>query len=215
METYDSDLSKIEEVVELNGKALLEVGCGDGRLTALLADKAETITAIDPDEPSIEAARRNIGGVNFLIGSGDRLDFADESFDIVLFSYSLHHQDCVKALAEAKRVARKDGQILIIEPTPDGEYTLLVSVFEKDEIARLQRTLQYVFASTFDILHKDTYCVNHIYPDETAMYNYFANKFMTERDDRAVDKMQEIIRDKRNDRPIVIQDMVNILLLSS
>ena len=179
----------------------------------MLANRAETITAIDPDEKSVEAARRNISGVKFLVGSGERLSFANESFDIVLFSYSLHHQDCVKALAEAKRVVRQDGQILIIEPTPDGEYTLLVSIFEKDEILRLQQTLEYVSSSTFNILQKDTYCVNHTYQDESAMYNYFMNKFVTERDDRAVDKMREIIGNKRNDRPVVIQDMVNILLL--
>ena len=33
---------------------------------------------------SIETARRNINGVNFLVGSGEKLDFADETFDIVL-----------------------------------------------------------------------------------------------------------------------------------
>ena len=45
MKSYSSDLPKIEEFIELNGKTLLEIGCGDGRLTALLADKADAITA--------------------------------------------------------------------------------------------------------------------------------------------------------------------------
>lgn len=213
MKTYHSDLPKIEEFVQLNGKTLLEVGCGDGRLTALLASKVEAITAIDPDDNSIEAARKNVNGVTFLVGSGEKLDFVNESFDIVLFSYSLHHQDCVKALAEAKRVLRQDGHILIIEPTSDGEFTLLVSIFEKDEILRLQQTLDYVSSGAFNILRKETYGVDYPYADRSALYNHFMNKFMTVKDDHAVEKMEVVLGNKNNGEPIIIKDIVNIFLL--
>jgi len=213
MESYSSDLPKIEEFIELDGKTLLEIGCGDGRLTAQLAGKAAAITAIDPDEVSMEAAGRRIIGVNFLIGSGEKLEFADEAFDIVLFSYSLHHQDWVKALAEARRVIRHDGQILVIEPAHYGEFTLLVSIFEKDEIPMLQKSLDYINCGAFNILRKDTYCVDQAFADETELYNYFMTKYMTEADDLAVEKMQAIIGPKKKDRPIVIQDVVNIFLL--
>ena len=213
MKTYNSDLPKIEEFVELNGKTLLEVGCGDGRLTALLANKVEGITGIDPDDNSIEAARKNISGVNFLVGSGEKMDLANESFDIVLFSYSLHHQDGVKAMAEAKRVLRPDGHILIIEPTPDGEFTLLVSIFEKDEISRLQQTYEYVSSGAFTIIGKETYGVDYPYADKIALYNHFMNKFMTAKDDRAVEKMEAILGNKKTKKPIIIKDLVNIFLL--
>ena len=213
MKSYNSDLPNIEEFVQLNGKTLLEVGCGDGRLTALIANKVESITGIDPDENSIETARKNINGVNFLVGSGEKLDFANESFDIVLFSYSLHHQDCVKALAEAKRVVRQDGHILILEPTSDGEFTLLVFIFEKDEIPRLQQTFDDVSSGAFNILRKETYGVDYPYADQSALYNDFMNKFMTTKDDRAVEKMEAILGNKKTEKPIIIKDMVNIFLL--
>ena len=213
MKTHNSDLLKIEEFVQLNGKTLLEVGCGDGRLTALLANKVEAITAIDPDANGIEVARKNINGVNFLTGSGEKLDFANELFDIVLFSFSLHHQDCVKAMAEAKRVLRQDGHILIIEPTPDGEFTLLVTIFEKDEISRLQQTYEYVSSGAFTILRKETYCVDYPYADKIALYNHFMNKFMTAKDDSAVEKMEAILGNKKTEKPIIIKDLVNIFLL--
>jgi SAM-dependent methyltransferase len=141
------------------------------------------------------------------------LDFANESFDIVLFSYSLHHQDCVKALAEAKRVLRQDGHILIIEPTSDGEFTLLVSIFEKDEILRLQQTLDYVSSGAFNILRKETYGVDYPYADRSALYNHFMNKFMTAKDDHAVEKMEAILGNQKNGEPIIIKDIVNIFLL--
>ena len=215
MKTHNFDLPKIEEFIQLNGKVLLEVGCGKGHLTVLLSDKAAAISAIDPSGSSIEAARKQVNRVNFQVGSGEKLEFADGSFDIVLFSYSLHHQDCIKALAEAKRVVRQDGRILIIEPTYDGEFTLLVSVFEKDEPLRLQRTLACINSDTFNILRQDSYCVNHPYADEKALYDYFMTNFMTEPDDRAVEKMDAILRSKKNDRPIIIRDMVNIFLIGN
>jgi len=214
MKTIDPDLTKIEEFVQLNGKTLLDIGCGDGRLTALLAGKPEAITAIDPDESRIETARRNISGVNFLVGSGEELDFARETFDIVLFSYSLHHQNCTKALAEARRVVRQTGHILIIEPDHDGEYSRLVSIFEKDETQLLRRTLEYITSGSVNILRRDTYCVDHPFADDKVLYAYFLEKYMTEKDDSAVEKMQAVIGNKKSNRPLIVQDMVNIFLIA-
>jgi ubiquinone/menaquinone biosynthesis C-methylase UbiE len=213
METYNSDLPKIEEFVQLDGKSLLEVGCGDGRLTALMAGNAGTIAAIDPDENSICAARKNVGGVNFAVGSGEKLEFAAESFDIVLFSYSLHHQDCTKALPEAQRVAGQNGQILIIEPTFDGEFSRLVSIFEPQEAQLLLRTLNYISSGLFNILRRDRYAVDYPFADENELYDYFITKFATNKEDQAVGKMQEIIENKKTNRPIIIQDVVNMLLI--
>ena len=213
MKTIDPDLTKIEEFVQLNGKTLLDIGCGDGRLTALLAGKPEAITAIDPDESRIETARRNISGVNFLVGSGEELDFAKETFDIVLFSYSLHHQNCTKALAEAGRVVRQTGHILIIEPDHDGEYSRLVSIFEKDETQLLRRTLEYITSGSVNILRRDTYCVDHPFEDEKKLYDYFMKNYMTEKDDSAVEKMQAVIGNKKSNRSLIVKDMVNIFLI--
>ena len=42
----------------------------------------------------------------------------------------------------------------------------------------------------------------------------FMTKFMTGNDDRAVEKMQAIIGNKKTNRPIIIQDMVNIFLVA-
>ena len=141
MQSYSSDLPKIEEFVDLSGREMLEIGCGDGRLSSLLADKVKHLTAIDPDQAMINQACKEISAVDFRVGYGEKLDFNDRSYDIVLFSYSLHHQDCVQALDEAKRVVRDNGSILIIEPSAEGEYTHLVSIFQEDEINRLNTTL--------------------------------------------------------------------------
>jgi SAM-dependent methyltransferase len=215
MRSYNSDLPKIQEFVQLGNKSLLEVGCGDGRLTSLLADKTQKITAVDPDTSSIESARTNIPGVDFQVGTGENLDFADNSFDIVLFSYSLHHQDCTKAQPEAQRVVRHNGQILILEPIHDSEFTRLVSIFEPQEPQLLLTTLDYILSGRFNIQRRETYGIDYPFADDHELYQYFIAKFSTAVDDRAVEKMQTVIGNKVDNRPIIIQDKVNIFLIAN
>jgi SAM-dependent methyltransferase len=214
MEIHSTDLPKIEEFVQLSGKTLLEVGCGDGRITALLTGKAAAITAIDPDAASIDKARKDVSDAIFGIGSGEKLEFAADAFDVVLFSYSLHHQDCAKALREAERVVRPTGNILIIEPTYDGEFTRLVALFDGDEVSRIQRTFAYISSGRFNILRRDSYCIDHVFSDEHELYQHFRTTYMTDKDDHALEKIQAIIGIKMAKRPICIRDEVNIVLIA-
>jgi len=212
MQSYSTDLLKIEEFVELSGRQMLEIGCGDGRLSSLLADKVKRLTAIDPDQGMINQACQEISGVDFRVGDGEKLEFNDRSFDIVLFSYSLHHQDCVKALAEANRVVRDNGSILIIEPSTESEYTRLVSIFQEDEIHRLSTTLSYIKSGNFDISREKVYFVNYQFKDDQELCGHFMDYSINENHTAAMEKMKAILGHKKSARPIVIKDMVNIIL---
>ena len=212
MQSYSSDLPKIEEFVELSGREMLEIGCGDGRLSSQLANKVKNLTAIDPDQAMINLACQEISGVDFRVGCGEKLEFNDKSYDIVLFSYSLHHQDCVKALDEAKRVLRDNGIILIIEPSTEGEYTQFVSIFQEDEINRLSTTLSYIKSGNFDISREDVYFVSYQFKDDNELYGHFMDYSINENDAAAMEKMKAILGPKKNARPIVIRDKVNIIL---
>jgi len=191
---------------------MLEIGCGDGRLSSLLANKLKSITAIDPDKAMINLACKEISGVDFRVGYGERLEFNDKSYDIVLFSYSLHHQDCVKALDEAKRVLRDSGIILIIEPSTDGEYTQIVSIFEEDEIDRLNTTLSFIKSGDVEISREEVYFVNYPFEDDQELYQHFMGRYMIENDADAVEKINAILGNKMSVRPIVVKDKVNIIL---
>jgi 2-polyprenyl-3-methyl-5-hydroxy-6-metoxy-1,4-benzoquinol methylase len=60
MERRDEDgveAAAIAELVPLEGKRVLEVGCGKGRLTALAAARASRVCAFDPSEENVAAAR--------------------------------------------------------------------------------------------------------------------------------------------------------------
>ena len=213
MQSYSSDLPKIEEFVELSGREMLEIGCGNGRLSSLLANKVKSLTAIDPDKGMINLACREISGVDFRVGSGEKLEFNDSSYDIALFSYSLHHQDCVKALDEAKRVLRDNGSILIIEPSTEGEYTQFVSIFQEDEINRLRTTLAYIKSGNFDISREEVYFLDYHFKDDNELYYHFMDSYMGQNDAEAIEKMKATLGSKKSARPIVIKDKVNIILL--
>ena len=101
--------------------AVLDIGCGRGKYTFTIAQKAKSSVGIDPDEKSVRFARRNYKchNISFQVGRGESLDFSSNSFDTVVFCQSLHHVPLKfqsKALNEAWRVMKAHGKLLIIEP---------------------------------------------------------------------------------------------------
>jgi 16S rRNA A1518/A1519 N6-dimethyltransferase RsmA/KsgA/DIM1 with predicted DNA glycosylase/AP lyase activity len=70
---------------------VLEIGCGDGRLTRRYASRVARVLAIDPDESLVRAFRD--GGVDSNVEvratSFDRLDLPEQSMDAAVFAWSL------------------------------------------------------------------------------------------------------------------------------
>jgi ubiquinone/menaquinone biosynthesis C-methylase UbiE len=86
----------ILEFIDLRGKQVLEVGCGDGRMTFPLAESARHVVAIDPIEEDIQQAIKDTpdfltGKITFLNTGIEDFDLADGSarFDIGIFTWSL------------------------------------------------------------------------------------------------------------------------------
>ncbi len=73
---------------------MLEIGCGDGRLTAGIAPDAAFVLATDPDAESVAEAERTLAGelrerVAFQVAAAAEIDVPASSFDLLLFSWSL------------------------------------------------------------------------------------------------------------------------------
>ena len=93
---------------------VLDVGCGDGLISAVLQSRRPDLTVTGVDV--LPRAHTHIP-VEIFDGSG--IPFADESFDVVLFSDVLHHTpDPTTLLHEARRVARRS--VLIKDHNRDG-----------------------------------------------------------------------------------------------
>lgn len=116
---------------------VLEVGCGTGVLTRLLArwPSVAAVTAVDPAPSLLIRARdlaRDLANVEFLEADGRSLPFADETFDVVVFDSTLSHVPGPEAaLAEARRVVRSAGWLAVF----DGDYaTTTVALGDHDPL---------------------------------------------------------------------------------
>lgn len=83
----------INDLVDFDGLRVLEVGCGDGRMTWRFAETASSVLALDVNEEKIEAARqatpeRLRSKIRFELTDLTREELAD-SFDAAVLSYSL------------------------------------------------------------------------------------------------------------------------------
>lgn len=103
----------------------LDLGCGDGRLTAEL--HAERVTAADVSALALARARRRLGsGVRFVELTPDApLPLEDSAFDLVLCAETLEHvRDLQLLLSEARRVLRPRGELALTTP-PHGRSAAL------------------------------------------------------------------------------------------
>ena len=84
----------VRSLADLRGLRVLEVGCGEGRLTFELASESQAWHAIDPSAELVAKARDATphalrGHVSFAVAGGAEVDVADAEFDLVFFSWSL------------------------------------------------------------------------------------------------------------------------------
>ncbi len=133
----------IVEVLELSGKRVVDVGCGDGHLTRLMASQGASVLGVECSPRQLAKARAHPGqaGAEVVEGVGQALPVADGSVDVVLFAGSLHHvpPDLMDAaLAEAVRVLMPGGHAYVQEPLAEGPFFETgLPVDDETEIRRL------------------------------------------------------------------------------
>ena len=100
----------------------LDVGCGAGMAAQMAAARGARVSGLDAAEALLEIARRRTPTGDFRLGDLEELPFDDDSFDVVTgFNAFQYAGNPVVALAEARRVTRSGGTVVIMTwGHPDG-----------------------------------------------------------------------------------------------
>lgn len=151
-----TDLSMLEQLVELRGRDVVDIGCGDGALARALEARGARVTGIETSEEQLAKARRRESGVRYRVGRAERLPVPDASVDATLFMRSLHHSPPARALKEARRLLRADGVVYVAEPLAEGNYFDLVRLVNDEREVRAGAQLAIAEAPRWGLKHVQT-----------------------------------------------------------
>ena len=103
--------------------SVFECGCGIGDMFGELAIPTRFVCGCDISLGSLNVARLTNPTVHLVLADGENLPLGDEHFDLVVIKGALHHFQNVRlSIEQIKRVLRKNGLVIIVEPSGDSHF---------------------------------------------------------------------------------------------
>ncbi len=116
----------------LEGKRVLDVGCGSGEAAIYFAQRGAVVTALDISGAFLRVvtalSRKHGTPVSVIIAPVEFLPFPAETFDIVYGNAVLHHVEFHEAMREVHRVLKPGGRAFFIEPLA---YNPVINVYRR------------------------------------------------------------------------------------
>ena len=204
-------LSKFVRIAAPSDKSVLEIGCGTGRLTFLLAEKTKRLTAIDLAPDLLFEARPRSANTRFLAASGEHLPFQAEAFDCLLFSQSLHHQNSVKALDEATRAVKPGGRVVVLEPVFGSELEEVCGHFQNESESRL-KALYAVLDANLQIEGIDFFSTIWRFESRFELHRWLFDYYQSPYDPALAGRVDATLGEKSEQTPLDIGE--KLLLIS-
>ena len=142
----DRDCSESEiynELLDLDGRHILELGCGAAEFTRAIAEdglnRRDTATEVDYRQHEKNLLIDDLPNVTFILAGAESIPQADDSFDIVMMFKSLHHvpkDSLPDALLEINRVLKPGGLAYISEPVYMGDLNDIMRLFHDERLVR-------------------------------------------------------------------------------
>jgi len=109
-----------------DGDKVLDLGCGNGRLYQLFANKSIHYVGLDISEELIKKAQEKFPGVEFAVGDMCELPFPDDSYNIIYCVAAFHHlanaEERLKSLSEMRRILKSGGKVVMTNWNLLGEW---------------------------------------------------------------------------------------------
>ena len=132
-----------DRLLTLDGKHILELGCGSAEITRNIASAGENrkITALEVDEIAHDKNLQitDLPNVTFDLAGAQQIPLQDESVDIVLMFKSLHHvplELMEPSMIEIRRVLKPGGLAYISEPVFAGDFNEVLRLFHDEQSVR-------------------------------------------------------------------------------
>jgi SAM-dependent methyltransferase len=93
---------------------VLDLGAGTGKFTVELAQRAETVFAVEPSQPMRDTLLKLLPGVIVLDGTGESLPLESASLDAVVVAQAFHWFDPQRSLLEIERVLTPRGRLGLV-----------------------------------------------------------------------------------------------------
>ena len=138
-----ADSEIFNKLLTLDGKHILELGCGTAMHTRAIAtggrDRYITATEVDQRQHAKNLLIDDLTNVSFVLAGAESIPEQDQSFDIVIMFKSLHHVpvDLLdEAMREISRVLKPGGLAYIAEPVYAGAFNDIVRLFNDEKLVR-------------------------------------------------------------------------------
>lgn len=131
------------ELLELDGKRIVELGCGTAVHTRAIAtggrDRVVTAFEVDTVQLARNRAIADLPNVSFRYGGAEAIACDDASTDVVFMFKSLHHVPrtvMATALGDISRILKPGGYAYISEPIFAGNLNDIIKLFHDEEAVR-------------------------------------------------------------------------------
>lgn len=127
---------------QIKGKTVLDLGCGDGSYTKMLADAGTKLAlGLDSSPGMIKKAIETNGAdnIDYVVGTMENIPIQDESVDFIHARFILHYSGNIKkSFEEMYRVLKKDGEVFIVIPHPDYLYKNWAEQIQKEGVVTIE-----------------------------------------------------------------------------